>query len=128
MNEDWNLITRTIIPVLYNDDVIPDDTEFGLGNILFSAWASPKEPTANGWIWGVGAAVQLPTSSDDQFGEDQWAAGPTGIALRQVGPWTYGALVNHLWDASGDTDISNTFLQPFLSHTTKSAVTYSFKH
>lgn len=125
LNEEWNLITRTIIPVVYNDGVIADDTEFGLGNVLFSAWASPKAPTAGGWIWGLGAAAQLPTSSDDQFGEDQWALGPTGIALRQAGPWTYGALVNHLWDVSGDTDINNTFLQPFLAHTTKSAVTYS---
>ena len=123
LNDDWNLITRTIVPLISNDDVIPDSSRDGIGNVLFSAWASPKDPTAAGWIWGLGAAVQLPTSSSDQFGEDQWAVGPTGIALKQTGPWTYGALVNHLWDASGDTDINNTFLQPFLSYTTPQAVT-----
>ena len=49
--------------------------------------------------------------------------GPTAIALKQTGPWTYGALANHLWDVSGDNDINNTFLQPFLSYTTPQAVT-----
>lgn len=123
LNEDWNLITRTIIPLISNDGVVPDSTREGIGNTLFSAWASPKEPTANGWIWGLGAAAQLPTSSSSQFGEDQWALGPTAIALRQTGPWTYGALANHLWDVSGDDDINNTFLQPFLAYNTPNAVT-----
>lgn len=69
--------------------------------------------------------IQFPTSTDDQFGEDQWAVGPTVVALQQTGPWTVGALANHLWDASGDTDINSTFLQPFLSYTTKDAVSFT---
>ena len=123
LNEDWNLITRTIIPLVSNDGVVPDSDKEGIGNVLFSAFVSPKAPTSNGWIWGVGPAVQLPTSSNDQFGEDEWAAGPTAIALKQTGPWTYGALVNHVWDLSGDTDINASFMQPFLSYTTPEAVT-----
>ena len=41
------------------------------------------------------------------------------MALRQTSEgWTYGALVNHIWSfagASDRSDISNTFLQPFLT-------------
>lgn len=71
--------------------------------------------------------IQFPTSTDDQFSEDQWAVGPTAVALKQTGPWTVGALANHLWGASGDTDINSTFLQPFLSYTTKDPVSFSVK-
>lgn len=125
LNSEWNVISRTIIPLISNDDVIPGDDQTGISNILQSIFFSPKAPTASGWIWGAGLAIQLPTSSDDQFGEDQWALGPTGVALRQAGPWTYGALVNHLWDVSGENTIDATFLQPFISYTTPEAVTFS---
>lgn len=53
--------------------------------------------------------------------------GPTEVVLKQAGPWTVGALVNHLWSFAGDNDrkgISATFAQPFFSHTSKSAFTY----
>jgi hypothetical protein len=122
---DWNLISRTIVPLIYNDGIIPDDTKGGVGNILQSLFFSPKNPTAGGWIWGAGPVIQFPTSTDDQFGEDQWALGPTAVVLKQSGPWTYGALANHLWDVSGDSDINSTFLQPFLSYTTPQAVSFS---
>jgi hypothetical protein len=125
IGENWNLISRTIVPLSYGDGLVPGDTEFGVGNVLQSLFFSPKAPTRGGWIWGAGPVIQFPTSTDDQFGEDQWAIGPTAVALKQTGPWTFGALANHLWDVSGDTDINNTFLQPFLSYTTKKAVSFT---
>jgi hypothetical protein len=46
-------------------------------------------------------------------------AGPTVVFLKQTAEgWTYGALANHIWSVAGSgnrADISNTFLQPFLS-------------
>ena len=39
-------------------------------------------------------------------------------AAADAGGWTYGALVNHIWSFAGDddrSDISSTFLQPFLA-------------
>jgi hypothetical protein len=50
------------------------------------------------------------------------------VALRQQGPWTYGALVNHLVSVAGNderADINATFLQPFLSYTTPTAWTFT---
>lgn len=125
LNDNWNVISRTIVPLVYNDDVVPDDTEFGIGNVIQSFFFSPKEPTSNGWIWGVGPVIQIPLSSEDQFGADDWAAGPTAVALKQTGPWTFGGLTNHLWDVEGDSDINATFLQPFLAYTTPNAVTFT---
>ena len=39
-----------------------------------------------------------------------------------------GALANHLWSITGDSDdgdISSTFLQPFLSYTTPTAISFT---
>lgn len=57
--------------------------------------------------------------TDDLLGGEKWRAGPTVVALKQDGPWTYGVLANHIWSFAGNDDrddISNTFLQPFLSY------------
>lgn len=78
-------------------------------------------------IWGVGPAFLLPTASDPLLGGEKWGAGVTGVVLVQKGPWTYGALANHVWSVAGDSsraDISSTFLQPFLSYITSTKTTY----
>jgi hypothetical protein len=129
LNEDWNVISRTILPVIEQSDIFPGSgSEFGLGDTVQSVFFSPKEPTASGWIWGAGPVLLLPTASDGQLGGDKWGLGPTGVALKQQGPWTYGGLVNHIVSFAGDdarSDINATFLQPFISYTTPDAWTYS---
>lgn len=132
LNEDWNVISRTIVPVIFEqDEIFPGaGDQSGLGDIVQSVFFSPKEPTAAGLIWGVGPVVLLPTASDPLLGVDQWAVGPTAVGLKQAGPWTYGALANHLWGVreKGQDDRSElnaTFVQPFVSYTTPTAWTYS---
>ena len=125
INEDWNLISRTILPLVSQSDLYPGaGSQSGIGDIVQSVFFSPKEPTAGGWIWGAGPVLLLPTGSDDLLTTDQWAAGPTAVLLKQQGPWTYGALANHLWSFAGGNDradIDATFLQPFVSYTTPTA-------
>lgn len=128
LNDDWNLISRTIVPLVAQDDVLPGaGSQAGLGDVVQSVFFSPKAPTAGGWIWGAGPVLLLPTGSDDLLTADQWAAGPTGVLLKQQGPWTYGALANHLWSFAGRdarADVNATFVQPFLTYTTPTAWTY----
>ena len=118
LNEDWNVISRTILPVIHQD-VPPGGSDSGLGDITQSLFFSPKKPTASGWIWGVGPAFLLPAASEDVLGTEQWGIGPTAVALKQTDDgWTYGALVNHLVSVAGEddrADLNATFLQPFLS-------------
>lgn len=125
LNENWNLISRTIIPYIDLEDVTPGSSENGFGDIQQSFFFSPKQPTANGVIWGVGPIIQIPTSSSNGLGKNEWGAGVTGLALMQPGPWTIGLLASHTWDVGGaDTDQSDTFIQPFLNYTTPNAWTY----
>lgn len=129
LNEDWNLITRTIVPVVYQDKIFPgEDSQFGMGDITEQLFFSPKEPTSGGVVWGVGAVILLPTATDSLIGSKKWGVGPAGIALKINGPWTIGGLANHVWSVAGDNDrndISNTFLQPFAAYTWPSAWTLS---
>lgn len=127
INDDWNLISRTILPIVSQHDIFSDSgTQAGLGDITQSFFLSPKQPTKGGWIWGAGPVFLLPTGTDTLLSSRKWGVGPTGVALGQDGPWTYGALVNHVWSVAGDADrsgVSSTFLQPFLSYTTHDAWT-----
>ena len=129
LSEEWNLISRTIIPIVYQDDVLPGlGSQFGLGDVNLSLFFSPKAPTAGGVIWGVGPVMLLPTATDSLLGGRKWGAGPAGVVLTTRGSWTVGALANHVWSFAGDDarqDISNTFVQPFLAYTWPNAWTLS---
>jgi hypothetical protein len=129
LNEDWNLISRTIMPVIYQDDIFPGEgSQFGLGDINLSLFFSPKKPTSRGLIWGIGPVLLFPTATDSLLGAEKWGAGPAAVALTMRGPWTIGILANHIWSYTGDSDrqdISNTFLQPFAAYTWPSAWTVS---
>jgi hypothetical protein len=127
LNDDWNLITRTLIPLADQEDFPLDALNgSGLGDITPSFFFSPKAPTAGGWIWGAGPVLLLPTATDDALGTEKWGIGPTGVALKQTGPWTVGILAGHIWSVAGDddrADVSTTTLQPFFSYTTKTHTT-----
>ena len=128
LDEDWNLISRTIVPLVSQDDVVPGSSESGLGDITQSLFFSPAKPTEAGLIWGAGPVFLVPAASDDELGAEKWGLGPTAVGLKQDGPWTMGALGNHIWSVAGDddrADISATFLQPFVAYTTNEAWTYS---
>jgi hypothetical protein len=127
LNAEWNVISRTILPIVDQHDVVPGSSKSGIGDVVQSFFFSPKQPTSGGLIWGVGPVLLLPTGSDDQLSARKWGLGPTGVVLKQDGPWTFGALANHIWSVAGDgdrTDISSTFVQPFVSYTTKEAWTF----
>lgn len=163
LNQDWNLIIRTIVPYVHQEDVFkgstpsfeqitdgipidlppaltkrlrgafdkatagaPGHVQDGLGDILQSFFFSPSAPVG-GWVLGFGPALLYPSATDDLLGSEKWAAGPTGLALRQSGGWTYGILANHLWSFAGNEDrrsVCATYLQPFLSYATKTKTTF----
>ena len=127
LNEEYNLITRTIIPYIYAEAPVRNrNDKSGLGDILQSFFFSPKKPV-NGWLLGAGPVLLYPSATKDELGKEKWAAGPTAVVLKQVSGWTYGMLFNHLWSFAGDDDRSNvnaTFLQPFVSFTTRTFTTF----
>jgi hypothetical protein len=129
ISDDWNLISRTILPLVDQEDIAPAGRmdKSGIGDVTQSLFFSPKKTTADGWVWGAGPVFLLPTASDKLLGSEKWGLGPTAVVLRQRDGWTYGALSNHIWSVAGDSDrdnISATFVEPFLSYTTKTYTTF----
>jgi hypothetical protein len=119
VNNDWNVITRTILPIVTQPAFTADQSSTtGLGDLQLSAFLSPN--TAQGLIWGAGPIIQAPTNSNDRLGNDRWGLGPTFVALHldKGSPWVYGALVNNVWSVGGGSDAkyNNFLLQPFLNY------------
>ena len=132
LSEDWNLISRTILPLIYAESPTPSlDDAFGLGDTTQSFFFSPAKPVG-GWILGFGPAMLLPTGTDPLFRTEQLALGPTFVGLKQdpvgEGTLTYGILANQLWKVAGsddEPDVNSLFLQPFISYTLKTGTSFT---
>ena len=132
ISKDWNLILRTIVPMIDQKDIVYQDvhiegqpaqnrSQSGLGDTVQSFFFSPKEPGYGGLIWGVGPVLLYPTATHPFLGSGKWGAGPTAVALVQKNGWTVGALANQIWSTGGEdsrSEISATYLQPFVAYTT----------
>ena len=121
LNEDWNLVTRTILPVISQPEFTPGEgTTFGLGPTQASLFLSPGR--TGEVIWGAGAVLQAPTTTDRALGSTVWGAGPSFVALTMQGSWVIGGLVNNVWSFGGDARnrYNAMTFQPF--------VNYNFPH
>ena len=133
ISEDWNLIIRTIMPVIYAEAVSDNplappsarESHSGLGDITQSFFLSPKEPVG-GWILGAGPVGYYPTATESELGAGKLGFGPTVVALQQKNGFTYGVLANHIWSVAGwgDQNVNATYVQPFVSYTTKTYTTF----
>lgn len=116
--ENWNVITRTIVPFVYQPELAPGVGDvFGLSDIQFSAFLSPAKPGA--FIWGAGPIIQMPSGTDDSISTGKWAAGPSAVALKIDRHWVYGALANYISSFAGQSDrgaVSQWLIQPFVNY------------
>jgi hypothetical protein len=135
ISKDWNLIIRTILPVIYQEalDNSPGapasigKSHSGLGDTTQSFFFSPMEPVG-GWILGAGPVGYYPTATESALGAGKWGAGPTIVALQQSHGFTYGILANQIWSFAGQDNRQNinaSFVQPFVSYTTKTYTTFA---
>ena len=151
LTSDWNLITRTIVPLTDVVHIVPGANPVGMGDILQSFFLSPAQPV-NGLILGAGPVFLYPTATRDEISANQFAAGPTLVALKQQNGFTIGILANHLWGIGnpgknglgggsilGDDGstilvppgqsarVNASYLQPFFSYTTPSQTTFTLQ-
>ncbi len=123
INQDWTIITRTILPLIWQPSLHPEHTvPFGTGPTTFSAFLSPANPV-NGWLWGIGPAIQIPTISNATLGSNVWGAGPTGVLVYMKGPIVAGVLANNVWSFGGTSMRGGTKYNMFL---TQPFVNYNF--
>jgi hypothetical protein len=115
LNEQWNLITRTIVPVVSQPGLTPgQDRETGLGDTTFTAFLSPRD--FGDLIWGAGPVLLLPTNTDQRLGADEWGAGASFVVLTMPGRWVLGSLLSNVWDIDGNTAIDLFSWQYFINY------------
>jgi len=129
LNENWNVITRTIVPILSQPNFYTngEGRVTGLGDITFSAFFSPAESAK--LTWGVGPIFLLPTATDgplggvsedggESLGSDKWGAGLTVVGLTMPGNWVIGSLFSNVWSfaGSGENDINLFTWQYFINY------------
>jgi hypothetical protein len=120
ISPDWNIITRTILPVIWMPALGPDaGATSGIGDISITAFLSPANPGE--WIWGAGPIAQIPTNSNSELGNKNWGLGPSGVVLHLAkgSPWVYGVLVNNVWSLTNDKQggaYNNGLIQPFINY------------
>lgn len=117
LNDDWNVVTRTILPVVSQPGLTPEqDRKWGTSDTLFTAFFVPAD--SGDWTWGVGPVVQLPTTSNSRLGKDEWGAGASAVALTMPGRWVVGGLVSNVWGIDEDpgNDINLFTFQPFVNY------------
>jgi hypothetical protein len=116
---DWNIISRTIAPLIYVPTVrtglgtaalgedatsasagpagIPET--FGLGDINQTFFFSPAAPGQ--FIWGVGPSIDLPTATERFIGSGKLSVGPSAVGLVMPRPWVIGMLTRQLFSIAG---------------------------
>lgn len=109
LTQDWNVITRTIVPLTWSPSFQPAASvpPFGLSVSSFSAFLSPRS-TIDGWTWGAGPIIGVPTSTNKNLGSNVWGAGPAVVAVRTARPWVYGLLVNNVFSLGGTSGRGGT--------------------
>jgi hypothetical protein len=117
VNDNWNLITRTIVPIVSMPGLIPgQERETGIGDTVFTAFLSPKK--SGKWIWGAGAAALIPTNTDTRLGPDEWGLGPSVVALTMPGKWVVGGIANNIWSVGEESGnkVNLMTIQPFVNY------------
>jgi len=117
LNKDWNLITRTIVPIINQPSPasgIP--SAFGLGDINPTVFLSPAN--SGKLIWGVGPTMTFPTATESLLGDGKWSAGPSVVVLTTPGHWVIGALANNQWSFAGwgNKSVDALLVQPFINY------------
>jgi hypothetical protein len=118
LSNDWNLITRTIIPVIQVPGLAPGVSgTSGLGDVQESLFLSPTK--AGPVIWGAGPVISFPTATENILGTKKLSVGPTVVVLRSQGHWLFGSLVQNLFSVAGPSarkDVNQMLLQPFVNY------------
>mgnify|MGYP001549960452 FL=1 len=112
INQNWNLITRTIIPVVSQPNFYTggDGRVTGLGDITLSTFFSPSDSST--LTWGVGPMFLFPSATDgplggttedggESLGSDKWGAGLSVVGLAMPGKWVVGSLFSNVWSFAG---------------------------
>ena len=119
MDGEWNLVNR-LVANHYSSPGDREDGDFfegrtnGMGDTVFLSLAAPNRD--DGWIWGVGPTVIMPTGTDG-LTQDKWQVGPAAMVARlgketgnpaSIESWNVGFLAQQWWDVGGSDSVTES--------------------
>jgi hypothetical protein len=116
IGDDWNLITRTIVPIINQPSLFPGmSSATGLGDI---------NPTF--FLTSETGRIDLGRRTDiyvaDRYGlfarRGEIQPGPGGSRVDDAGTWVFGALMNNQWSVAGwgSGHVNQMLIQPFVNY------------
>ncbi len=117
LNDEWNLISRTIIPLVSQPNPLVNGNTSGIGDITESLFLSPAH--SGSLIWGVGPVFTVPSANDPLLGTGKVLFGPTAVFLTTPGHWVLGVLLNNQWSVGGNPlrpAVNTGLAQPFVNY------------
>jgi hypothetical protein len=121
LNDDWTLINRAIVPPVWNPSYAPAHVaRFGLAPTDYEGFISPSH-SVDGWTWGVGPVVQIPTATSPTLGSSVWGLGPTAVLVKTTDHIVAGVLVNNVFSLGGHpapyaNRYSQFLVEPFINY------------
>jgi hypothetical protein len=110
LTDNWNLITRPVVPFLFGRPVFNPETGFhgrsGLGDIAMVNLLSPNKPS--GFLWGIGPTWIFPTATKQNLGQQKWQVGPAVVGLYLSKEWIFGAFPQQWWSFAGKDNRPDT--------------------
>lgn len=84
-----------------NPEPVSGPRATGLSDFTHLSFYSPVH--SGSIIWGAGAALGIPTATDDVLGSGKWSAGPALRVTYRSGPWNLGLVGAQRWSFAGDS-------------------------
>jgi len=107
-------LLRTVLPLR---SVNWPESVTGVGDLTLVPYYVPD--VTKSLFVGYGAALGIPTASNDLLGSGKWTAGPAVIVAKTGQPVTWGGLAQQVWSVAGPSDRANvsvTTVQPFITY------------
>jgi hypothetical protein len=112
---EWKLITRPAIPVIFSQPVPKGFDDFShlgcLGDTQLPMLVSP--PSEN-WLIGIGPTWLFPSATREEFGRQQWGVGPAVVIGYHTKDWVGGVFPQYTFGIGGWNN-SNTSDASYLS-------------
>jgi hypothetical protein len=119
LGDTWNVISRSVFPVVYQENVSPGSgTQLGVGDLTEALYLATVQPGRLGWVWGFGPIVQIPIGSEKLLTYDKFSLGPSMGFVKQEDLFTYGLVAAQFWSIGGSeqrADVNVLSFQPFLT-------------
>jgi len=107
-------LLRTVLPLR---SLSWPENVTGVGDLTLVPYYVPD--VTKSLFVGYGAALGIPTASNDLLGSGKWTAGPAIIVAKTGQPVTWGGLAQQVWSVAGSSDRANvsvTTVQPFITY------------